>query len=299
METIQVIKFFITGLGTNLWFGVATGTKGKISSRILETSNAARRNMMSNKVKRLGSLLLCCIIFSFVLCNDGFGQTISEEAKRYFNRGMAAVEMAKSPEDYTKAIQEFEKAAQLAPHWPDAYFNLGLVQEKAEKFGDAATNLKQYLRLAPNASDAEAVKSHISKLEYKAEHVLTITDIIDVLVSFSNEALWRKSEQCMRPAYLEIKREGLNRVRVMTFYNPEQGFKFSTLKVEGPIVKFTTKFRDWTLAPELIRMFGTKENPIEHQIEVVSKEHVIVQQKITRLEDKGRVYFNSCEYRKK
>lgn len=37
-----------------------------------------------------------------------FGQAIPEEAKRYFDRGLAAVEMAKTPADYEKAIAEAE-----------------------------------------------------------------------------------------------------------------------------------------------------------------------------------------------
>ena len=57
-------------------------------------------------------------------------QNISDEARRNFDRGMAAVEMAKSPADYKDAIKEFEKAAKLAPGWADVYYNLGMVQEK-------------------------------------------------------------------------------------------------------------------------------------------------------------------------
>jgi formylglycine-generating enzyme required for sulfatase activity len=104
------------------------------------------------------------------------GQTVSDEARRHFDRGVAAVEMAKSPADYEAAIKEFQQAIDLAPEWADAYFNMGKIQEQAEKFGDAIASLKQYLRLAPNATDAEAVKSLINKLEYKAENTLTKRD---------------------------------------------------------------------------------------------------------------------------
>jgi tetratricopeptide (TPR) repeat protein len=109
------------------------------------------------------------ILILFCGIASSFGQTVSDEAKRHFDRGMAAVEMAKTAEDYGSAIKEFEQAAKLAPDWPDVYYNLGMVQEKAEKYSDAVTNLKQYLRLAPNASDAETAKSLINKLEYRAE----------------------------------------------------------------------------------------------------------------------------------
>jgi tetratricopeptide (TPR) repeat protein len=114
-------------------------------------------------------VLQATIFILFCGIASSFGQTVSEEAKRHFDRGMAAVEMAKSPEDFKDAIKEFEQAIRLAPDWPDVYYNLGMVQEKAEKYSDAITNLKQYLGLAPNANDAEAVKSLINKLEYTAE----------------------------------------------------------------------------------------------------------------------------------
>ena len=38
---------------------------------------------------------------------------------------------------------------------PDAYYNLGMVQGKAERYDDAVQNLQKYLDLAPTASDAE------------------------------------------------------------------------------------------------------------------------------------------------
>ncbi len=99
-----------------------------------------------------------------------FGQqTIPAGAQRYFDRGIAAVEMAKSPADYEAAIKEFGQAASLAPNWPDAYYNLGMVQEKAGKYRDAISSLKQYLRFAPDASNANTVRSLINRLEYKNE----------------------------------------------------------------------------------------------------------------------------------
>lgn len=108
--------------------------------------------------------LIFSLFFGIALMS---GQTAREEARRHFDRGMAAVEMAKSPEDYAAVIEEFKQAARLAPDWPDIYYNLGLVHEKAGNLSDAIMNFKQYIRLAPNASDAETVKSLINKLEYR------------------------------------------------------------------------------------------------------------------------------------
>lgn len=110
------------------------------------------------------------------------GAAIPEAARRYFGRGIAAVKMAKSPADYEAAIPEFEKAKALAPKWAELHYNLALVQEQANRYGDAAAILKRYLRLAPDCDDAMAVRSLLNKLEYKTERTRGERDILDSVV---------------------------------------------------------------------------------------------------------------------
>jgi len=98
-------------------------------------------------------------------------QNVSDEAMRHFDRGQAAVEMAKTPADYEDAVREFEKAARLAPDWPDVYYNLGLIQEKVGRYDNAIRDLSKYLELSPNASDVREVKRFIAKIEYIIEKV--------------------------------------------------------------------------------------------------------------------------------
>jgi hypothetical protein len=66
-----------------------------------------------------------------------------------------------------------------------------MVQEKAGKYRDAVTTLKQYLRLSPNAEDAATVKSLITKLEYKAEQEITKEVALDIYGSLSDSTKWR------------------------------------------------------------------------------------------------------------
>ena len=123
-----------------------------------------------------------------------FGQAVSDEARRHFDRGMAAVEMANSPDDYAPAIKEFKQAVSLAPNWPDAYYNLGKAQEKAEQYSDAITSLRQFLVVAPNANEAEAVKTLINKLEYKNEQEEAVQKVYNIMTSdlYSRKKLDRK-----------------------------------------------------------------------------------------------------------
>lgn len=94
---------------------------------------------------------------------------VSDEARRFFDRGMAAVEMAKSPSDYQIAIDEFKKAIAIAPQWGDVYYNLGMVQEKGQRYAESVESFRKYLKLSPNAADAGTVKSMINKIEFRQE----------------------------------------------------------------------------------------------------------------------------------
>jgi tetratricopeptide (TPR) repeat protein len=113
------------------------------------------------------------------------------EAQRYFNRCLAAVEIAKTPDDYDLAISEFQKARSLDPGRADICYNLGLIQEKAGKFKDAANSLRQYLKLAPNSPDAETVRTLVDKLEFKAEQVITDEEALDIFVSLTDSSRWQ------------------------------------------------------------------------------------------------------------
>jgi tetratricopeptide (TPR) repeat protein len=94
---------------------------------------------------------------------------VPEGAEKYLGRGRAAVEIAKTPDDFLGAITEFKKAARLAPWIASIYFNLGVVQEKTGKFDDAMRSYKLYLTAAPSAPDASDVRSRLYGLELKAE----------------------------------------------------------------------------------------------------------------------------------
>lgn len=117
--------------------------------------------------RQIGCLIGVVILLAWVSVT--LAETVSEEAQRYMARGFAAVEMAKTPKDYERAVREFEQAAKLAPNWPDVYSNLGSVQAKAGNYGEAMRHYKRYLELVPNAPDAAKVREEIYKLEYWAE----------------------------------------------------------------------------------------------------------------------------------
>ena len=90
-------------------------------------------------------------------------------ARKHIIRGAAAIEMARSEADLTKAASEFGQAAGYAPNMAAAWYNLGSVQAKIGQLKEAIESYGKYVALAPNADDARRIKDEIVKLEYRLE----------------------------------------------------------------------------------------------------------------------------------
>lgn len=91
------------------------------------------------------------------------------EAERSMNRGAAAVKSAKDANDFKDAVAEFEKATLSAPWLANAYYNLGVAQDKAGLYAAAIRSLKLYVLAEPNAPDIRSVEKLIDEIEYKQE----------------------------------------------------------------------------------------------------------------------------------
>ena len=94
---------------------------------------------------------------------------IPRDAERFMNRGAAAAKSAKDANDFKDAVVEFEKATLAAPWMANAYYNLGVAQDKAGMYSNAIRSLKLYLVAAPNAPDAKNVEKLIDEIEYRQE----------------------------------------------------------------------------------------------------------------------------------
>jgi tetratricopeptide (TPR) repeat protein len=87
---------------------------------------------------------------------------LPQEAQDELAKGNELAKQATGQQALIDALAHFERAALLAPWWPDAYSSLGSMQEKLERIDDARTSLTLYLLAAPNASDADAVRAKIA-----------------------------------------------------------------------------------------------------------------------------------------
>ena len=94
---------------------------------------------------------------------------VPENAQRNMARGTAYAQKATEITGYKKAIAEFEAAANSAPWLALAYYNLGVVQEKAALYSEAIQHLNLYLLAAPDAKNARDVRNKIYALEIDVE----------------------------------------------------------------------------------------------------------------------------------
>ncbi len=62
-----------------------------------------------------------------------------------------------------------EKATLSAPWLANAYYNLGVAQDKAGLYAAAIRSLKLYVLAEPNAPDIRSVEKLIDEIEYKQE----------------------------------------------------------------------------------------------------------------------------------
>ncbi len=94
---------------------------------------------------------------------------IPAEAHEHMTAGATFLRGAKSPQDFDAAIAEFQKAAQAAPWWGDAYYDLGVAKEAAGKFAAAKIDLQLYLDSDPGPADALTAREKIAEIDAKAK----------------------------------------------------------------------------------------------------------------------------------
>ena len=168
--------------------------------------------------------LAFCLLFALSLQTvQAQSSSTADEVKRFVTRAKTAYSMGK----YQDALDEYRKAQQLVPNYPDLYKAIGEVYEKLGGDNDlkaAIESYNQYLQLSPDAADKDAMQEKIYSLGYIFEDKLKTTQILDDLSGYwvSNLfAVWNKGSK----AYLtnipyvildiqEIQRTGKYRVTI-------------------------------------------------------------------------------------
>ena len=97
---------------------------------------------------------------------------IPQEAIQLAGYAQTALMEAQNDSDLSHldgAVNELQKALEIAPWWAEGYFRLGAVLQKAHRPAEAAQSLALYLVANPHASNAQNVQMEIYKLQYETK----------------------------------------------------------------------------------------------------------------------------------
>ena len=87
-----------------------------------------------------------------------------EEARR----ARVQAESAVRDKRYGDAVDRYEAALKIAPWWPEGRFNRAMMLGETERFTEAIREMKKYLALVPEATNARAAQDKIYEWEGKA-----------------------------------------------------------------------------------------------------------------------------------
>jgi tetratricopeptide (TPR) repeat protein len=77
-------------------------------------------------------------------------------------------ETAVADRKLAQALYHYERGVELDPVWPEGRFNAALVAAELEFYDEAVEQMRAYLELAPNSSDAQDARDHIVIWQDKA-----------------------------------------------------------------------------------------------------------------------------------
>lgn len=84
-----------------------------------------------------------------------------EEARRFKVQAEAAV----GRKEFAEAAARYWDALVIAPWWPEGHFNRALILGEEARYYEAIAEMKKYLALAPEASDARAAQDKVYEWE--------------------------------------------------------------------------------------------------------------------------------------
>jgi len=94
---------------------------------------------------------------------------VPQEARRSFVQANDVFKNSQGDADAQKAIALYKQALVQAPWFPEAWNNLSLAQEKVGDYKGAASSLKNFTLVHPEAANDQATLDHIYLLEGKAK----------------------------------------------------------------------------------------------------------------------------------
>lgn len=98
---------------------------------------------------------------------------VPEEARKHFVMGATLFKDAKTHDDFLQVAGEFKLAADLAPQWPEARYNLALAREAAGDYAGAMNELKLYQQFKLSDIETRTIQDKIYALDARQQKTVS------------------------------------------------------------------------------------------------------------------------------
>jgi len=94
-----------------------------------------------------------------------------EAARKYQVEAKSYIKSQSAPggDGFRNALASYQKLLDMAPWYPDAYYNAALVRAQLHDYAGAAQDMNVYLQLEPDAPDARVAQDKIYEWETKSK----------------------------------------------------------------------------------------------------------------------------------
>ena len=201
-------------------------------------------------MKNLALLYLICLS---LLTTSIFAQTsqpIPEEARKHFIKGTTFFKDAKTTNDFALVVSEFKQAADLAPQWPDARYNLALAEEAAGDYYSAISDLHLYQQFKLSDTEARMVQDKMYAIEAKQQKKVSDDAAkTDAARAKTPELHFEGNWNLCAGTYKISRNSSGNYVVVSDF-----GYSnIESVKVIGRNISFTDDMKNYPGAPQRLR----------------------------------------------
>ncbi len=101
---------------------------------------------------------------------------LHEEARKF----KVQAEFALQEKQFARAAELYGKALDIAPWWPEGHFNRALILGETKRYREAMREMKRYLLLVPDASNARAAQDKIYQWEGVAGPELEVSAMVRI-----------------------------------------------------------------------------------------------------------------------
>jgi len=167
---------------------------------------------------------------------------IPEEARRHFVMGTATLKEARSLRGAWEATKAFRNATNIAPWWPDAYYNLAVAEELAGMYESSMESLQLYLMTKPGPAEERAAQDHIYALEAKSKITSTPRGIEGFWerTYALRDGRWERERGPRRPVW-EVRKNGES--YKVTLFGSEEDWRVDVLEATPSALRFNTTLK--------------------------------------------------------